>query len=143
MSRPAITMPPVGGQVALPSEERRPQLRHRRDRRDRCVDVGSADIVGVIDLIDQHAPKPAVVVGGELDLVDEGRETVGIRGGNAARERQPGDRAVQEPGVAEPIPDRQRSGGTDAALARRARSIECDDEARAFGGVHRCRIAEG
>ena len=142
MSRPAMTIrrrrpdpagdpgapPAIRGPPKLPRPRRRRRARGRRrcDRRHRRALAGAG------------RPRRA-----RARPRRRGRETVGIRDRNAAREREPGDGAVQQPGVAEAIPDRKRSGCTDAALPRRARSIEGDDEARALGGVHRCRIAEG
>ena len=92
---------------------------------------GRVDVGGPIDAVDEHAGQAAVAVGGQLDLAGRApRAPAGSVAGDAAGERQPGDRPVEQPRVAEPVADAKRRRGADAALARRAGTVEGDDEAR-------------
>ena len=117
-------------EVALALQEGGPHAPDRRDRRDRGVDGRTADIVGVVDAVDQDAATSRPVgVRGELDLVDERTQTLGVvEAGTPRASGQPGDRAVQQPRVAEAVAELERRGRADAALARRAGPIEGDDQ---------------
>ena len=118
------------GELALPLEQREAQLRDRRDRRDGGVDRRVVDIVGVVDAVDQDAGEPALGVRRQLDLVGEPAHRVRVRRGHAAGQGQPGHGAVEQARVAEAVADLERRGGADAALARRPRPVEGDDELR-------------
>ena len=113
-----MTMPPLGGQVALalrggppaprrpptpPRPRRRPPGRARRrcDRRRRRA----------------TRDRRPVASGRELDLGDEGDEALRVVDRHAAGLGQPGHGAVQQPGVAEPVADLARGG--------RARRCSC------------------
>ena len=126
---PAITMPPAAAEIALAPEERRAQLRHRPDRRYRSINVGSADILGVVDLVDQHAHEAARRKSGASSTSSTRARNPrpGPSHGNAARgERRPGDRAMPEAGITEPIaelpaPLRHRRCSCPTSRVRRVR----------------------
>ncbi len=114
----------IGGEIALALEERCTDLGHSRHGGHRRVDRRRTHVRGVVDAVDEHASEASVGVGGQLDLVDERDETLRIVDRDPARLGQPGDRPIQQPRVAEPVPDGSRRGRADAALARGAGPVE-------------------
>ena len=119
-------------QRALPSSRARRSSGIAETAETAASTAGLWTSVGVVRAVDEDARQPALGVGRELDLVDEAAHRVRVRRRHAARERQPGHGAVQQPRVAEAVADLERRGRADAALARRSGPVERDDEA-SFG----------
>ena len=119
------------GDPTLAHQERGPQLRHARDRRDRRVDLGRADRVGDVLAADLHLAEAARRVGNQPDLVDERDEPGRVRLADPAPERQPRDGPIEEARIAEAVAEPGGRGRPDAALAGRARSVQGDHEPEA------------
>ena len=66
--------PAAAGDRPLALEERRAQLADPGYLADRPIDLGAMDLLGDVDAIDQDAGQAALVIGGQLDLADEGDE---------------------------------------------------------------------
>ena len=120
--------PAVCREGPLALEERRPERGDRADLGHVRVDLRAADGVGHVTAVTQDAGQVPVVIVGELELLDEVDERICIVAADPPVKRQPGDRAVQQAGVEEAVAELAGRGGAHAALARRTRSIERNDE---------------
>ena len=131
----------LGGQGPLEREQRGAQLRDARHGRHRLVDARRVDVGGHVRAVDGHVGQPAVRVRHERDLRNERDERGRIAGGgDAALEREPRRRPIEQPRVAESVAQLERRRGADARLPRRARPVDGDDETWVLGVRHSSRI---
>ncbi len=95
------------------------------------------DGLGHVLAVHRHVGEAAVLVGDELDLRGESDERRWVAGGRyAAPQREPCRGPVEEARVAEAVAELDGGRGADAALARRGRPIQGDDELRTYGQTH-------
>ena len=97
-------IPPALADLALPREQRGPHLGHRGHRRDGRVDLGPADVVGVVDAVDERpataGPRSSGASSTSSTSAAQGDRIVDL---DAAMLGQPGHRAIQQAGVAEAV----------------------------------------
>ncbi len=105
-------------QLALALEQGEPQFRDRGDRRDRAVHGRTSHIGRVVLPVDDDARQSAGLICREFDFVSQAAEGVRVRGGQPARQGEPGHGPIQQAGVAEPVAAGEGRGRPDAALAR-------------------------
>ena len=107
------------------------QLGDGGDGRHRSVHGRRVNLGGSVDSVDEDPGEPSRPIGRQLHLGREGAQCVGVARGDRASKGEPGDRPVEQPGVAEPVADLECGGRSDAALAGRAGPVEGDDQLRA------------
>ena len=119
MSRPAMTIPPVCGQGALAREQRRPQLRRRRETAETAASTAGLRTSSVTSTPSTRTrDSRPLVVGGELDLVDERARA---RSGSSDLDAAMLGAARSPPGRA----GRCRRSGSRARAPRRRRRCSC------------------